>query len=47
MRLLTLGAGEETLVIDAFACDPEPLWPALAKKTLVGHNLEAVCHKPA
>ncbi|HVJ80098.1 MAG TPA: DNA polymerase, partial [Planctomycetia bacterium] len=38
-RLVTVGAGGESFVIDAFAVDPAPLWPALAQKTLVGHNL--------
>jgi DNA polymerase-1 len=38
VRLIQLTAGDETLVVDAFAIDPSPLWPVLEGKTLVAHN---------
>jgi DNA polymerase-1 len=44
VRLLTLtcdttDGGTVTYVVDCFAVDPAPLWPALAAVPIVGHNL--------
>lgn len=38
-RLLTLTSPAGTWLVDCFQVDPRPLWPLLAEKTLVGHNL--------
>jgi DNA polymerase-1 len=38
MRLLSLATERGTFLIDCFAVDTRPLWPALAEKTLVIHN---------
>lgn len=43
VRLLSLAAdtidgGSFTYLVDCFACDPSPLWPALAERRMVFHN---------
>jgi DNA polymerase-1 len=38
VRLLTLQAGRGLWLVDCFVLDPQPLFPALAQKTLVAHN---------
>jgi DNA polymerase-1 len=38
-RLLQLATPTGTFLIDLFAVNPSPLWPALADTELVGHNL--------
>jgi DNA polymerase-1 len=39
VRLLTLATERGVFIVDAFAVDPVLLWPALAGKELIGHNL--------
>jgi DNA polymerase-1 len=39
VRLLTLAVGGRAHVVDCFAVDPAPLWPALAAVPIIGHNL--------
>jgi DNA polymerase I-like protein with 3'-5' exonuclease and polymerase domains len=39
LRLLFLATERGIFVLDCFAVDPRPLWPTLAKTTLIGHHL--------
>jgi DNA polymerase-1 len=39
VRLLQLATESDTCLVDCFAVDPAPLWPALHGKELIGHNL--------
>lgn len=38
-RLLSLATPTGTFLVDLFAVDPAPLWPALGNAEVVGHNL--------
>jgi DNA polymerase-1 len=39
VRLLSLATDQGTFLVDCFRVEPQPLWPALVDKTLIGHNL--------
>jgi DNA polymerase I-like protein with 3'-5' exonuclease and polymerase domains len=39
LRLLSLATERGTYLVDCFAVDPSELWPLLAEKLVVGHNL--------
>jgi DNA polymerase-1 len=39
LRLLSLATPTGVWLVDCFRVDPRPLWPALAEKIVVGHNL--------
>lgn len=39
VRLLSLSTEQGTWLLDCFAADPRPLWPVLAEREIVGHNL--------